>query len=109
MQGCDPIAIYNNLMANHDRYSNANLWFDNAALYRICEEQLGISNPSFVEINKLIAEQVSILTYSRRFGGTTNKSLKDIFQNLTPYPRICNFSVSRPFMTAEKFASKSLA
>ena len=36
-------------------YVDAVTMFDNEAMYRICEKQLGIPDPSFAEVNSLIA------------------------------------------------------
>ena len=64
------------------------LAFNNQALYSICSNKLQIQNPSYTDINKLVAKSVSEMTKSMRFGGCLNTDIKDMLTNLVPYPRI---------------------
>ena len=64
-----------NSMATLDwmlEYSDSNILFDNQALKRICGENLGIQKIRFSDINQVIAEYMSSITASMRFGGTIN-------------------------------------
>jgi len=60
---------------------------DNEATYDICGS-LGVTHPSYVHINRLIAQMASSLTVSLRFDGNINVELNDFQTNLVPYPRI---------------------
>ena len=72
MLGLDVVAIQNHVLSVPHKKWLVELWYDNESLYRICKSHLGIENPSFTDLNKLIAEQTSSLTSARRFGGTAN-------------------------------------
>ena len=75
MLGVDVLAIQNHILnVNMKEASGMELWYDNESLYRVCKSHLGIENPSFTDLNKLIAEHTSSLTSARRFGGTSNLS-----------------------------------
>lgn len=60
---------------------------DNEALYSLCESKLGIENPDFSNINRIIAQLSSSITASLRFEGSLNSSLAEFAMNLVPYPR----------------------
>ena len=61
---------------------------DNEKIYKICEDRLGIPNPSYADVNSVIVDHLSAITASMRFGGTSNKSLNEIAADLTPYNRV---------------------
>lgn len=80
---------YNTVLAHKDlEWNDLNLIFDNEALYHIIEQKLRISEPSYLNINRLIAQVASSLTANIRFNGLTNNSLGEIAQNIVPYPKI---------------------
>jgi tubulin alpha len=58
---------------------------DNEAIYDICKHKLGVSQPSFVNLNRLIAQVVSSITASLRFDGSLNVDLNEFQTNLVPY------------------------
>jgi tubulin alpha len=90
------IEPYNAVLANQIaiEYSDLNLLFDNEAIYNILEQKLRIPDPSFGNINRLIAQVASSITANIRFeGGTANSSFGEITRNIVPYPRI-NFALS---------------
>ena len=62
--------------------------FDNEALYDICDRSLGIENPGYESINRLIAQAISSTTASLRFKGDLDVDLDEVRNNLVPYPRI---------------------
>ena len=98
--GSEVVTHLNNVLAIHEKL-NLNLldiWVDNASLYRICETYLGIESPSLEDINRLVAQQASSLTQSRRFGGTKNKTFGELRSNLISYPHLEFFSTSRAFL-----------
>ena len=43
--------------------------FDNEKLYNICDKKLGLNNPKYADINSIIAQHLSSLTATMRFGG----------------------------------------
>ena len=57
---------------------------DNEAIYEICKKNLGISSPSFTNLNRLIAQVVSAITASLRFVGSLNVDLNEFQTNLVP-------------------------
>ena len=61
------------------------LMMDNQAVYKICRNRLKIKNPSFVHLNKLIAQVISGCTTSLRFETMLSASLMEIVHNIVPY------------------------
>ena len=61
---------------------------DNEKIYKICENRLGIHDPNYTDVNRVIVDHMSSMTASMRYGGTSNKSLNDIASDLAPYRRI---------------------
>jgi tubulin alpha len=57
-------------------------------LYDICKRNLGIDRPTYVNLNRLIAQVVSSITASLRFQGSLNVDLNEFQTNLVPYPRV---------------------
>ena len=57
---------------------------DNEAIYDICKNRLNISSPSFMNLNRLIAQVVSSITASLRFDGSLNVDLNEFQTNLVP-------------------------
>jgi tubulin alpha len=76
---------------------------DNEAIYDICKKNLGISSPSFTNLNRLIAQVVSSVTASLRFDGSLNVDLNEFQTNLVPFPRI-HFPLATfaPIISADK-------
>jgi tubulin alpha len=58
------------------------------AIYDICRRSLNIERPSYLNLNRLIAQIVSSITASLRFDGALNVDLTEFQTNLVPYPRI---------------------
>ena len=61
---------------------------DNEALGKRCAQQLGVLNPFYTDINRLVAMASSSLTASMRFGGALNVDLNDFKTNMVPFPRM---------------------
>merc|ERR550537_1703105 len=61
---------------------------DNEAIYDICRRSLGIKNPTYLNLNRIIAQVISSLTASLRFQGSLNVDLSEFQTNLVPYSRI---------------------
>lgn len=57
----------------------------NGSIYDICRRNLGITSPSFTNLNRLIAQVVSSITASLRFDGSLNVDLNEFQTNLVPY------------------------
>ena len=57
---------------------------DNEAIYDICKKNLGVAQPGFTNLNRLIAQVVSSITASLRFDGSLNVDLNEFQTNLVP-------------------------
>ncbi|XP_071819656.1 tubulin alpha chain-like [Apostichopus japonicus] len=81
---------YNAVLTTHASFDHSECTFmvDNEAIYDICRRNLDIERPTFANMNRLIAQVVSSITSSLRFGGALNVDLSDFQTNLVPYPRI---------------------
>jgi len=98
---------YNSVLSTHSLLEHTDVAFllDNEAIYDICKNRLGISQPGYTNLNRLTAQVVSSLTASLRFNGALNVDLNEFQTNLVPYPRIhfmaCSYapvvSVSRAY------------
>merc|ERR1711941_118316 len=58
------------------------------AIYAICQKQLDIDRPSYMDLNKVISKVVSSMTASLRFDGELNVDLGEFQTNLVPFPRL---------------------
>ncbi|KAF8490003.1 alpha tubulin [Russula emetica] len=81
---------YNSVLTTHTTLEHADCSFmvDNEAIFGICKKHLGISLPTFTNLNRLIAQVVSSITVSLRFTGSLNVDLNEFQTNLVPFPRI---------------------
>ena len=64
--------------------SDLSLMLDNQAAYRMCRKNLKIKHPTFVHLNRIIAQMVSACTGSLRFETQLNASLDEMVTNLVP-------------------------
>ncbi|WWC89995.1 tubulin alpha-1A chain [Kwoniella dendrophila CBS 6074] len=96
---------YNSVLTTHTtlEHSDCSFMVDNEAIYDICRRNLGITSPSFTNLNRLIAQVVSSITASLRFDGSLNVDLNEFQTNLVPFPRI-HFPLATyaPVVSAEK-------
>ncbi|KXN71605.1 tubulin, alpha, ubiquitous [Conidiobolus coronatus NRRL 28638] len=81
---------YNSILTTHStlEHSDCSFLVDNEAIYDICRKNLGIERPNYTNLNRLIAQVVSSVTASLRFGGSLNVDMNEFQTNLVPYPRI---------------------
>jgi tubulin alpha len=81
---------YNSILTTHTTLENVDCSFmvDNEAIYDICRYKLNVERPSYVHLNRMIAQVVSSITASLRFTGSLNVDLNEFQTNLVPYPRI---------------------
>ncbi|CAO3687446.1 unnamed protein product [Umbelopsis vinacea] len=81
---------YNSILTTHTtlEHSDVSFMVDNEAIYDICRRNLDIQQPSYSNLNRIIAQVVSSITASLRFDGSLNMDLNEFQTNLVPYPRI---------------------
>lgn len=77
---------YNAIFATHFSRDTVDLslMFDNEASYRMCQKNLQIPTPDFLNINRLIAQCVSTCTTSLRYQCELNATLVELVTNLVP-------------------------
>lgn len=81
---------YNTVLSSVRSIENTELTtiMDNEAIYGICHASLGVSRPTFSNINRVVSQVFSDLTTSLRFQSSLNSDLDQLCTNLIPYPRI---------------------
>ena len=86
---------YNATLSIHQLVENADQCFalDNEALYDICFRTLKLKNPSYGDLNTLIATAITGTTCSLRFPGQLNCDLRKLSVNMVPFPRLHFFLV----------------
>jgi tubulin alpha len=96
---------FNSVLALHQMVdlSDVSVMLDNEALYDICRRSLEVERPTYVNLNRLVAQAVSSLTASLRFDGHVTVDLYEYEKNLVPYPRL-HFTVASysPVISREK-------
>lgn len=85
-----PIEAYNALFSQYAMMDDTDLCilFDNAAIYNILSDKLEVTNPSYKNINQLIAQMASSITTCTRFETSGLNGIKELVHNLLIYPRI---------------------
>jgi tubulin alpha len=103
---------YNCVLSAHAlmEHTDVSVLLDNEAIYDICTQKLGIERPSYVNLNRLVAQVISSMTASLRFDGALNVDLCEFQTNLVPYPRIhAMLSSYSPVICAENAFHERLA
>jgi len=93
---------YNATLSVHQLVENADQCFalDNEALYDICFRTLKLVNPSYADLNMLIANAIIGTTCSLRFPGQLNCDLRKLAVNMVPFPRLHFFLVGYAPLTS---------
>merc|ERR1712087_934994 len=77
--GAVQLCAVNALAAEH---TDVAVMLDNEAIYDICRRSLDIERPTYVNLNRLIAQVISSLTASLRFDGALNVDVTEFQTNL---------------------------
>uniref|UniRef100_A0A7S1FP84 Tubulin beta chain n=1 Tax=Corethron hystrix TaxID=216773 RepID=A0A7S1FP84_9STRA len=95
---------YNATLSIHQLVENAEQCFalDNEALYEICFRTLKLTNPTYGDLNHLIAAAITGTTCSLRFPGQLNCDLRKLAVNMIPFPRLHFFMVGFAPLTSRK-------
>merc|ERR1712150_231686 len=102
---------YNAVLSFHQLLENSDetIIIDNEALYNINHNILKNKQPTYSELNGLIAQACCGVTASLRFPGKLNGDLRKLGVNLVPFPRLHFFLVSQaPILNKEAAAKVSV-
>merc|ERR1712012_623816 len=99
---------YNAVLSSHQLLENSDETFiiDNEALYNINHNNLKNKQPTYSELNGLIAQACCGVTASLRFPGKLNGDLRKLGVNLVPFPRLHFFLVSQAPLLGKDASSK---
>lgn len=99
------LSPYNTLLSLHSMidHTNINTILGNDAIENICKTTLQIPVPTFLNMNRLVAQAISNLTASARFDGALCGNLSEFQTGLVPFPRF-NFQVlsHAPIVSVDK-------
>ena len=87
---------YNSILTTHTTLEHSDCAFmvDNEAIFDLCRKNLDIERPSYLNLNRLIAQVVSSITASLRFDGALNVDLTEFQTNLVSDDRCANPATS---------------
>ena len=82
------IEPYNSVLSTHSllEHTDVAVMLDNEAIYDICRRSLDIEQPTYTNLNRLVAQVISLLMASLRFDGALNVDVTEFQTNLVPYP-----------------------
>jgi len=102
---------YNGLLSTHWLldHTDVSLVLDNEALYDICQKNLEIKQPSYDNLNRIIAKVVSSMTAALRFDGELNVDMNEFQTNLVPFPRLHFMTTSLAPVLSKKKKESSAA
>merc|ERR1712165_413924 len=88
---------YNAVLSSHQLLENSDETFviDNEALYNINHNILKNDQPTYSDLNGLIAQACCGVTASLRFPGKLNGDLRKLGVNLVPFPRLHFFLIAQ--------------
>merc|ERR1711937_156710 len=95
---------YNAVLSSHQLLENSDETFiiDNEALYNINYNILKNNQPTYEELNSLIAQSCCGISCSLRFPGKLNGDLRKLGVNLVPFPRLHFFLISQAPLLSKK-------
>ena len=99
------IEPYNSVLSTHSllEHTDVAVMLDNEAIYDICRRSLDIEQPTYTNLNRLVAQVISLLMASLPFDGALNVNVTKLETNLVPYPCIHFMLLSyAPVISAEK-------
>lgn len=81
---------YNALLSVHQIVENSDLTMciDNEALYDVTQRTLKVKQPSFDDLNTIVAQVMCGISTTLRFPGQLNGDLRKLAMNLVPFPRL---------------------
>lgn len=81
---------YNAILSIHQLTENSDLTvcMDNEALHHISVKKMKIVNPTFDDMNAIVAKVMCGVSTSLRFPGQLNGDLRKLGMNLIPFPRL---------------------
>jgi len=101
---------YNAVLSSHQLLENSDETFivDNEALYNISNNVLKKQNPTYTELNGLIAQATCGITASLRFPGALNGDLRKLGVNLVPFPRLHFFLITQAPLQSKDDSNKAV-
>jgi len=101
---------YNAVLSSHQLLENSDETFivDNEALYNISNNVLKKQNPTYTELNGLIAQATCGITASLRFPGALNGDLRKLGVNLVPFPRLHFFLITQAPLASKDDSNKAV-
>ena len=103
---------YNAVLTTHTTMDHIDCCFivDNEAIFDICKRNLSIGRPSYINLNRIIAQAISAVTCFLRFEGTLNVDLNEFQTNMVPYPGVHFPMVSLcPIVSVEKAGHEKMS
>jgi len=100
---------YNAVLSTHQLLENSDETFviDNEALYNINHNILKNKEPTYAELNGLVAQVTCGITASLRFPGKLNGDLRKLGVNLVPFPRLHFFLISQAPLLSKDASMKA--